>query len=129
VAKIGDFGMAKNFTTAGFSGMTITGSYGGTPPFMPREQVINFKYVKPVSDVWALGATYFNILTGYYPLDFSSSTDHVKIILNGKPTPIRKYRSEIPSRVADVIDQSLEVKIQDRFMDAGEMLAAMRKVL
>jgi len=129
VAKIGDLGMAKNFTTAGFSGMTVTGSYGGTPPFMPREQVINFKYVKPVTDVWALGATFYNMLTGYYPLDFSAGQDHVKVILNEKPTPIRKRYSDIPASLAQVIDRSLEVKVQDRYQDAGEMLAAMRKAI
>lgn len=42
-AKISDFGLSKNFVQAGFSGMTITGSYSGTYPFMPREQVTNFK--------------------------------------------------------------------------------------
>lgn len=129
VAKIGDLGMAKNFTTAGFSGMTVTGSYGGTPPFMPREQVINFKYVKPVTDVWALGATYYNMLTGFYPLDFSGEPDHVKVILNGKPTPIRQRRSDIPPRLAEVIDRSLQVKVQDRYQDAGEMLVAVRKAI
>ncbi len=129
VAKIGDFGMAKNFTNAGWSGNTQSGQYGGTPVFMPREQVINFKYVKPVTDVWSLGATYYNMLTGCYPLDFSMAADHVKVILNGKPTPIRRHRSDIPGKIAEVIDRSLEVKIQDRYQDAGEMLAAMQKVL
>jgi serine/threonine protein kinase len=129
VAKIGDFGMAKDFTKAGFSGMTVTGSWGGTPPFMPREQVINFKYVQPVTDVWALGATYYNMLTGNYPLDFGHEPDPVKVILKGTPTPIRRRRTDIPTRFAEVIDRSLEVKTQDRYQDAGEMLAAMRKVL
>jgi len=128
-AKIGDFGMAKNFTQAGFSGMTVTGSYGGTPPFMPREQVINFKYVQPVTDVWALGATYYNMLTGNYPLDFRAAPDPILVILNNKPVPIRKHRSDIPNRVAEVIDRALEVKINDRYKDAGEMLSAMRKAL
>jgi serine/threonine-protein kinase len=129
IAKIGDFGMAKNFNIAGFSGMTVTGSYGGTPPFMPREQVINFKYVKPVTDVWALGATFYNLLTGFYPLDFGRGQDHIKVILNGKPTPIRRRRSDIPTGLAFVIDRSLKVKIQDRYQDAGEMLAALRKAI
>jgi serine/threonine protein kinase len=121
--------MAKNFTQAGFSGMTVTGSYGGTPPFMPREQVINFKYVQPVSDVWALGATYYNMLTGNYPLDFRPGVDHVKVILNDTPVPIRKRRSDIPANLAEVIDHSLAVKTKDRYQNAGEMLSAIRKAL
>jgi len=42
---------------AGLSGMSMTGGDAGTPVFMPREQITNFKYVKPESDVWSMGAT------------------------------------------------------------------------
>jgi len=37
--------------------MSLTGNYAGTPLFMPPEQIVNFKYVKPVSDVWSFAAT------------------------------------------------------------------------
>jgi pSer/pThr/pTyr-binding forkhead associated (FHA) protein len=67
VAKLGDFGLAKSFEKAGLSGLTLTGNYAGTPYFIPREQLINFKYVKPVSDVWSMGATIYNMLTGTFP--------------------------------------------------------------
>ena len=40
-AKPGDFGMAKSFEQAGLSGMTVKGNVGGTPAFMPGEQVIS----------------------------------------------------------------------------------------
>src|SRR5690348_14400070 len=53
--KIADLGLAKSFEQAGLSGMTATGSYVGSFPFMPREQVINFKRIQPISDVWAMG--------------------------------------------------------------------------
>ena len=51
-AKIADLGLAKNFQQSGFSGMTVTGVTLGNPNLMPREQLLNFKHVKPVSDVW-----------------------------------------------------------------------------
>ena len=60
LAKITDFGLAKQFAKAGSSGLTLTGTYAGTPLFLHREQIINFKYVKPVSDVWSMGATIFS---------------------------------------------------------------------
>ena len=68
VAKLSDFGLAKSFEKAGLSGLTLTGNYAGTPYFIPREQITNFKYVKPVSDVWSMGATIYNMLTGHFPL-------------------------------------------------------------
>ena len=73
--RLSDFGLAKSFQQAGLSGMSMTGGYAGTPVFMPREQITNFKYVKPVSDVWSMGATIYNMLTGAFPYPFSKERD------------------------------------------------------
>lgn len=69
LARIADFGLSKNFQLAGLSGMSSTGKTAGTPVFMPPEQIINFKYVKPVSDVFSMGATMYFLLTGVFPFD------------------------------------------------------------
>src|SRR5436309_11623828 len=53
VVKVADFGLAKAFDLAGLSGQTRTGTAAGTPKFMPRQQVLNFKYARPEVDVWA----------------------------------------------------------------------------
>ena len=81
IAKISDFGLSKNFTQAGFSGMTVTGSYAGSYPFMPREQVTNFKYVKPVSDVWSIAATLYFVITGELPREIRKGQDPMEAIL------------------------------------------------
>lgn len=129
IAKIGDLGMAKNFQLAGLSGMTLTGEFGGTPGFMPREVVIHFKRAKPVSDVWSLGATFYCMLTGRTPCDFPRGIDPVKIVLDGKVVPIRKRDSKLPKKLAAVIDQSLAVNPKDRFQDAREFQRALERAL
>jgi serine/threonine protein kinase len=68
VAKIGDYGLAKAFDAAGLGGQTRTGKAAGTPVFMPRQQVVNFKYAKPEVDVWAAASFYF-LVTGSFPAD------------------------------------------------------------
>lgn len=128
-AKVADMGLAKSFTQAGFSGLTATGSYAGSFPFMPREQVTNFKFVKPVSDVWSMGATFYNMLTGQWPRDFRRGQDPVEAILHGEIVPIRKRDSRIPARMAEVIDRSLASKPADRYQSAGEMRQALEKAL
>ncbi len=55
--RLSDFGLAKSFQRAGLSGMSMAGGFAGTPVFMPREQIANFKYVKPVSDVWSMSGS------------------------------------------------------------------------
>jgi tRNA A-37 threonylcarbamoyl transferase component Bud32 len=124
-AKIADLGLAKSFEQAGLSGMTATGSYAGSFPFMPREQVINFKRVQPVSDVWAMGATCYSILTGSYPRPLSRGQDPMMVILQGEIVPLRKRAPHLPERVAHVIDRALETEVFKRYQHAGEMYEAL----
>lgn len=67
VAKIGDYGLAKAFDQAGLSGQTMTGNVVGTPYFMPRQQVVDYKYAQPDVDVWAAAACLYVMITGSSP--------------------------------------------------------------
>ena len=129
VTKVSDFGLGKNFQNAGFSGITVTGAVGGTPPFMPREQVTNFKYEQPVSDVWGIAATFYNMLTGEFCRDFGQRKDQMEVILEGKIIPVRKRDMTIPKGVADVIDHALADKPEDRFQSVSEMKMELEKAL
>lgn len=127
--RLSDFGLAKSFQQAGFSGMSMTGGYAGTPVFMPREQITNFKYVKPVSDVWSMGATIYNMLTGAFPYPFTKERDPVDVILNEDVVPIRKRDQSLPVQLAAALDKALEKKAKDRFQTASDLLAAMNLAL
>lgn len=129
IAKLADLGFAKNFEQAGFSGMTITGAYAGTPAFMPREQLTNFKYVKPASDVWSLAATLYVMVTGALPRDFPKGKDPMEVILRGDIIPVRDRDPHVPARLAKVLDRALSHSAKDRYADAGVMLKAMRRAL
>jgi len=129
IAKIADLGLAKNFDKAGFSGMTITGAYAGTPIFMPKEQLTNFKYVKPVTDVWSIGATFYNMLTGNTPRNFPKGCDPMEIILRGEIVPVCKRDPNIPRSLADVLDKATRLNPNERYEDASEMLAAFKKAV
>ena len=127
--RLSDFGLAKRFQQAGLSGMSMTGGYAGTPVFMPREQITNFKYVKPVSDVWSMGATIYNMLTGAFPYPFTKERDPIDVILNDDIVPTGQRDKAIPKNLCAVLDKALEKKARDRYQTAAEMLAAMRKAL
>ncbi len=129
VAKVSDFGLAKNFQKAGFSGMTATGSVAGTYPFMAREHLTNFKFVKPVSDVWSMGAALYFMLTGAFPRDFRKGQDPMEAILRGDVVPIRRRDSGIPNKVAEVIDRAVADKVKDRYQTAAEFRQALAKAL
>ncbi len=107
LAKIADYGFAKAFDAAGLSGLTMTGAVAGTPPFMPRQQVINFKHAKPEIDVWAMAASLYNMLTGQVPRNFRRGADPWMILLKEAPVPIRQRDASIPKKLAEVIDTAL----------------------
>jgi hypothetical protein len=126
-AKLADMGLAKNFDKAGFSGMTVTGAFAGTPFYMPKEQLTNFKYVKPVTDVWSVGATFYNMLSGETPRDFPRGCDPMEVILRGEIVPMSRRGPSIPRGLAAILDKAILSSPKERFQDAAEMLAAMRK--
>ncbi|RJP26020.1 MAG: FHA domain-containing protein [Candidatus Abyssobacteria bacterium SURF_5] len=107
--KIGDFGLAKAFDAAGLSGQTLTGTIGGTPCFVPRQQVVNFKHAKPEVDVWAVAACLYNMVcgTGVFPRDFSRGEDVWRAVLSQDAAPIRERNPDIPKKLAAVIDKAL----------------------
>jgi len=125
--KLADMGLAKNFDKAGFSGMTVTGAFAGTPVFMPKEQLTNFKYVKPVTDVWSMGATFYNMLSGDTPRDFPRGCDPMEVILRGEIVPLSKRAPGISKGISAVLDKAIQASPKERFVDAREMLAALRK--
>jgi hypothetical protein len=128
LAKLADLGLAKNFDKAGFSGMTVTGAFAGTPLYMPKEQITNFKYVKPVTDVWSLGAAFYNMLTGQTPRDFPRGCDPMEIVFKAEIVPIRKRRTDVPAGLAAVIDKAIQANAKDRYQDGAELLKALKAV-
>lgn len=132
VAKVGDYGLAKAFDLAGLSGHTYTGDVAGSPYYMPRQQVLNFRDAGPEVDVWALAATLYRMLTGHPARDFSKRKegwDPWQIVLQTDPVPIHKWEPEVPKRLAKVIDHALRDKPDIGFQTAAELKQALEQVL
>jgi hypothetical protein len=120
LTKIGDYGLAKAFDAAGLSGQTRSGAAAGTPVFMPRQQVINFRFAKPEVDVWAMAATLYCMLTGAVPRDFPRGRDPWQVVLQSDPVPIRHRSPNIPHRLAEVIDHALRDRPEIGYKTASE---------
>ena len=124
-AKLADFGLAKSFQQAGLSGMTATGAVAGTPQFMPREQLTNFRLVRPSGDVWSLSATLYHALTLDFPRDFPFGAEPLQVILEGPIVPLRTRRPDLPPALGAVLDKGLCDDVAARWQDAGQMRAAL----
>lgn len=128
-AKLSDFGLAKHWEQSGLSGMTLTGTFGGTFDYMPREQLTDFKTAQPASDIWSFAATFYQLLTGHCPRDCPPDRDPIEVVLRDAPVPLRHRDAEIPGPVAAVIDRALEMDPTRRFQDGSELEAALAEVI
>lgn len=120
-AKIGDYGLAKAFDLAGLSGHTCAGTVGGTAQFMPRQQVLRFKFAKPEVDVWATAASLYGMLTAKYPRRFPKDEDPWQVVLETNPVPIRQRAPQVPEKLARVIDEALIDNPEIRIKSAREL--------
>lgn len=129
VAKIADLGLAKSFEQAGATGLTVTGNVAGSLAFMPREQLTDFRNLRPVSDVWSIGAAFYNMLTGDLPREIHAKDDPIEIILKDDIIPIRRRDASIPPAIAQIIDRAITSDLRLRYRDAGEMYTALAAAL
>lgn len=126
--KVGDYGLAKAFDLAGLSGQTLTGTKAGTPVFMPRQQVLDFKYAQPEVDVWAAAASLYFMITGTFPRNFKGKDPFV-VVLTTQPVPIRDRDPSVPKPLADLIDYVLRDNPEIYFKKAVALKRALSDVM
>ena len=82
----------------GLSGLTFSGEMRGTVPFMPPEQMLDFKTVTPLADLYATAATLYYMLTCKYIYDEpAGGGDLIRMLLEEQPVPLRKRRPDVPA--------------------------------
>ncbi|WP_165069488.1 FHA domain-containing serine/threonine-protein kinase [Paludisphaera rhizosphaerae] len=127
VAKISDFGLAKSFRSVGLSGLTFSGEMRGTIPFMPPEQMTDFRTVRPQADLYATAATLYFLLTAKFIYDDPAGGDDlIKMLLEEHPIPILERRPNVPGDLAAVIGKCLSRDPEQRFPDATTMRRALK---
>jgi serine/threonine-protein kinase len=127
VLKVSDFGLARAYQATTLSGLTLGGEMGGTPAYMPPEQITDFRSVQPAADQYSSAATLYTLLSGQ-PLFPSAANlpQGLLMILNDKPQPLRRLRPEVSAGLAAVIHRALAKEPSERFADAGAMRAALK---
>ncbi|KMS79447.1 FHA domain-containing serine/threonine-protein kinase [Streptomyces flaveolus] len=127
--KVADFGLSKAFDSAGLSGHTLTGAMGGSLAFMPRGQVVDFKYALPEVDLWAMTACLYWMLTGSPPRDFPAGADPVAVVLREPVVPIRDRLPTLPRRLAALVDTALVDSPRIALTTAADLASALRQAV
>jgi serine/threonine-protein kinase len=106
--------------------MTLDGEVGGSLPYMAPEQITQFRDAQPATDLYAVGATLYNLVTGNCVYDFPSrAADRIVTILTQPIVPLAQRDKQLPQGFCQAVERALVRKPDDRF----ESAAAMRKAL
>lgn len=137
IAKLADFGLAKNYLV---HGGTLTGvnEWIGTIFFCPPEQILDFKHTNKATDIYAMGVAFYSSVTGMFPYDFPTQKECADMIRQGqrprepisfilgddKPIPIEKRIPKIDKKVAKVINSAVEKDINKRLSSISDFIQA-----
>jgi serine/threonine protein kinase len=123
--KVIDFGISKH-TAAVSEGLTTSSWAGGSPLYMPPEQVRSARTVDARADVWSVGAVLYELLTGVTPFHASSVAAVLQRVLNEDPVPPCVLRDSLSTALGAVVMRCLAKRPEDRFQSIDEVVEALR---
>jgi serine/threonine-protein kinase len=115
IVKVADFGTSR-FLEIAAHGTTVIGS----PPYMAPEQ-FQGKAVF-ASDLYSLGVTMYQMLTGVLPYETPSPADLDRLMRGALVSPPRLKNAAIPKKVSDVVMRALAVDLAVRYQRAADLL-------
>jgi serine/threonine protein kinase len=124
-ALVADFGIALAASKASGARMTETGMSLGTPHYMSPEQAMGEREITARSDVYALGAVLYEMLTGDPPFTGSTAQAVVARVVTESPRPLVPQRHTIPAHVEAAVLTALEKLPADRFASAAQFAEAL----
>jgi WD40 repeat protein len=115
--KITDFGLAKKLDEA--AGQTQSGAILGTPSYMAPEQAGGkMKEIGPATDVYALGAILYELLTGRPPFKAANSLDTLLLVMEQEPVAPRQLQPQVPRDLETICLKCLQKDSSKRYASA-----------
>ena len=125
--KLADLGIAKKDDEE--DNLTKTNVMMGTPAYLSPEQVENPKAVDIRSDIYSLGATFYEMVTGQIPYPGKTSYDILRKIFSSPVPDPRSINPEIPAEIAAIIMKMLAKEPEKRFQTPAQLLDALGKLI
>jgi serine/threonine protein kinase/tetratricopeptide (TPR) repeat protein len=120
VVKIADFGLAKVYDPDAAASMVI-----GTPYFMPPEQ-FEGKARDGRTDIYALGVTFYYILTLKRPFDGRTPAEVLMNVLRSDPVPPMEHNPDVPEGLWPILRRMIARNLDDRYPTCEELARDLR---
>jgi serine/threonine-protein kinase len=125
IAKLADFGLAKRL--GGVEDVTTMSTGVGSMWYMPLEQARNAACVDQRSDLFALGATFYHMLTGQVPFPGDSHAEVVAKKLAGQYVPASKLNRQVPASIDHILCRLLATDPRKRFATALDLMIELER--
>jgi len=122
-AKLADLGLAKQMEPEGEgAGLTMQGMALGSPAYMPPEQIRNARDAGPTSDLYALGASFYQMVSGKLPFEGKTGTEVMTKVLRDPPPSLTGLVPDLPTDVRLLIERLMEKDPTKRPQTADEVV-------
>jgi serine/threonine-protein kinase len=122
---VADFGIALAVSNAGGTRITQTGLSLGTPHYMSPEQATGDRGIDGRTDIYALGAVTYEMLSGEPPHNGTTAQAIIARLLTETARPLASLRPSVPPHIAAAVHRSIEKIPADRFTTAHEFANAL----
>ena len=134
IPKIVDFGVAKiarrDWETQIHSSLTVTGDLVGTPSYMaPEQAALSGAPVGPAADVYALGAIFYELLTGRPPFNGETLVETILQVLHRDPVPVTGLQPNVPRDLETICHKCLRKEPRNRYPSASDLADDIQRFL
>ena len=129
LVKLSDFGLARHIDQSESMNLTRTGAMLGTPYYIAPEQCTDTSDVSPATDIYALGATLFEMLAGRPPFVASDPVKLITMHCFEDAPDLRKLNPAISDGVARLVARALQKKPESRYANAAHLHSEIDRLL
>ncbi len=124
--RLMDLGISKQANDD--QSLTLTGVAVGTPNYMSPEQAQGKRAIDCRSDIYALGATLYHLVTGDVPFEGESTMQVLTQVVTAEHRPVREVNPDISADCQILIDRMMEKDPDDRYQSWQELRQDIRKI-